>query len=362
MRIIISAGGTGGHIYPAIAIINKIKEKEPDSEFLFIGTHNRMEKDIIPNYGIKYVPLTIIGFKRKLTLKNIKTLSYFFKAIKEAKQIIKEFDPDIVIGFGGYISGPVLYAAMKLGYPTLIHEQNSILGLANRFLIRYVDKMAISFPEMLNYVPNEKKVVFTGNPCSEYALEAPKMDKTKLGLTKNKKLVVIVMGSLGSTAINTKMQKMLQLFNNKEYEVLFITGKEYYDDFKDLKLASNIKIVSYVDEFNSLMKVTDLMVSRAGATTISQIIALNIPTIFIPSPYVVNDHQLKNALELVNREAALLIEEKDLKGDIIVRQVDAILQNKDKYDNIKNNLNRLIIKESATKIYDLARNLIDGSK
>ncbi|MGI6329988.1 MAG: undecaprenyldiphospho-muramoylpentapeptide beta-N-acetylglucosaminyltransferase [Bacilli bacterium] len=361
MRVIVSAGGTGGHIYPALALINKIKEKEPNSEFIFIGTHNRMEKDIVPKQGIKYIPLTIIGLERKLTLRNIKTFSYFFRAIKESKRIIEKFNPDIVIGFGGYVSGPVLYAAKKKGYPTLIHEQNSILGLSNRFLIKYVDALAISFKDTLNYVPDDKKIVFTGNPCSEMALKEPKMDKSKLGLTENKKLILIVMGSLGSEIITKKMKKQLQLFNNKEYEVLFITGYDYYEEFKDLSLASNIKIVPYIEGLSSLLKNATLIVSRAGATIISEIIALKIPTIFIPSPYVVNNHQVRNALELVNKKAALMINEKELEGDLLVREIDELLQDTKKYQQMKDNLEKLMIKDSATKIYDLAKTVIDRS-
>ncbi len=360
MRVIISAGGTGGHIYPALAMINKIKEEEPNSEFLFIGTHNRMEKDIIPNHGIKYIPLTIVGFERKITLKNIRTFRYFFSAIKNSKKIIKEFDPDIVVGFGGYVTGPVIYAAMKLGYKTLIHEQNSILGLSNRFLVKYVDKMAISFPDTINYVKEDKKVVFTGNPCSEEAIKKPKMDKTTLGLSNTKKLVLIVMGSLGSSLINQKMKNMLQLFNNKDYEVLFITGKKYYEDFQNLKLASNIKVVPYLDNLASLIKVTDIMISRAGATTLSEIVSLNIPTILIPSPHVVDNHQLMNALELQAKEAAILIEEKDLNGDILLREVDDLFRDGKRYSKMKQNLKKMIIKDSATKIYKLIKELSDG--
>jgi UDP-N-acetylglucosamine--N-acetylmuramyl-(pentapeptide) pyrophosphoryl-undecaprenol N-acetylglucosamine transferase len=361
MRVIISAGGTGGHIYPALAIINKIKEKEPNSKFLFIGTHNRMEKDIIPKYNIDYKPLTIIGFKRSLSLKNFKTIKYFFTAIKEAKKIIKEFNPDIVIGIGGYVTGPVIYAAKKLGYPTIIHEQNRMLGLTNRFLLKYADKVAVSFEDTINYINNEK-AIFTGNPSSEEAVKKPSLNKKELGLSINKKLVVIVMGSLGSQVVNNKMKLMLQLFNNKEYEVLFITGKDYYNEFKNLKLASNIKIINYHDNILSLYKVTDLIVARAGATTISEIIALNIPAIIIPSPYVAHNHQLKNALELEKKGAAILIEEKELTGDILVRTVDNLLEDKNKYNEIKNNLKKLTIKNSATKIYNIAKELIDRSK
>lgn len=361
MRVVVSAGGTGGHIYPALAIIDKIKEKEPNSEFLYIGTHNRMEKDIVPKYNIDFKPLTIIGFERKLTFRNLRTVKYFFSAIGEAKRIIKEFKPDIVIGVGGYVTGPVIYAAKKLKIPTLIHEQNSILGLSNRFLMRYADKVAISFESTAKFIKDDK-AIFTGNPCSEAALKKNKIGKEGYGLSNNKKLVLIVMGSLGSTAINEKMKKILQLFNNKEYEVLFVTGKEYYDKFKALKVTSNTKIVPYIDDMSRLMKSVDLMVSRAGASTMSEIIALNIPTIFIPSPYVPNNHQLKNALDLVNKEAALLIEEKDLNGDILVRTIDKILTDKEQYNSLKNNLKKLAVNDSATRIYEIAKDLVARRK
>jgi UDP-N-acetylglucosamine--N-acetylmuramyl-(pentapeptide) pyrophosphoryl-undecaprenol N-acetylglucosamine transferase len=362
MRVVISAGGTGGHIYPALAIINKIKEKEPKSEFLYIGTHNRMEKDIVPAHGIKYVPLTIIGVERKNIFKNVKTIRYFLKAIKEAKNIIKDFNPDIVIGVGGYVTSPVIYAAKKLGYKTIIHEQNSSLGLSNRFLLKYADVIAVSFESTINYVNDSKKVIFTGNPSSEEAIKKREMDKTSLGLSKDKKLVLIAMGSLGSSVINEKMKLMLTLFNNKEYEVVFVTGKNYYDSFKELKYASNIKVVPYIDDMSRLIKVTDIMISRAGATTMSEIIALNVPSILIPSPYVTDNHQFKNANDLKEKDAALLIEEKDLNGDILVRKVDELLHNKQKYEQIKKNLSKLAIKDSATRIYDIAHNLVDGRK
>jgi UDP-N-acetylglucosamine--N-acetylmuramyl-(pentapeptide) pyrophosphoryl-undecaprenol N-acetylglucosamine transferase len=362
MRVIISAGGTGGHIYPALAIINKIKAKEPKSEFLYIGTHNRMEKDIVPQHGINYKALTIIGFERKHILRNFKTLRYFLNAIKDAKKIISDFKPDIVIGVGGYVTGPVIYAAKKLGYKTIIHEQNSILGLSNRFLTKYTDVIATSFESTINYVDNAKKVVFTGNPCSEEALKKTKINKAELGLSENKKLVLIVMGSLGSNLINEKMKLMLQLFNHKNYEVLFVTGQNYYESFKDLSLAPNIKIVPYIDGLSSVMKISDLMISRAGATTMSEIIALNIPTILIPSPHVTNNHQLKNAMDLQDKEAAILLEEKDLNGDILVRLVDNLFRDNEKYNHLKKNLARLAIGDSATRIYNLICSLITGGK
>lgn len=360
MRIVVSAGGTGGHIYPALAIINRIKESEPKAEILYIGTTDRMEKDIIPSYGIKYIGIKVRGLERKFSFNNFKAIKYFFDAISESKRILKEFKPDLVIGVGGYVTGPVIYAAKKLGLKTMIHEQNSILGLSNRFLVKYSDVIAISFPNTIDYIDSgREKVVYTGNPCSENAIKKTMMDKTKLGLTKNKKLVLIVMGSLGSKIINNKMKMMLQFFNNKDYEILFVTGKDYYEEFNSLSLANNIKIVPYIEDMVRIMKDTDLMISRAGATTMSEIIALSIPTILIPSPHVTDNHQLKNALDLVEKNAALLIEEHDLDGDILVRTVDKILSDDKQYNKIKINLSKNSIPDSATKIYEEIKKLIN---
>ena len=214
MRVIISAGGTGGHIYPALAIINKIKEEEPDSEILYIGTTDRMEKDLIPSLGYKYEALEVKGLKRKLTLDNIKTVTCFISAIKRAKEIIKDFDPDIVIGCGGYVTAPVIYAAKKLGKRTFIHEQNSVVGLANKFLSRYTDKVGVSFESTIKDFPKDKAIL-TGNPCSEKALSIKATTKDKLGVDKDKKLVLIVMGSLGSRSVNDRIFSFVDKFRNK---------------------------------------------------------------------------------------------------------------------------------------------------
>ena len=204
MRVVISAGGTGGHIYPAVAIINKIKKEEPNSEFLYIGTHNRMEKDLIPSMNIPYEPIEITGFKRKLTLENFKTIKNFLKARKRCLQLIKNFNPDIVIGAGGYVTAPVIWAAKKLGHKTFIHEQNSVVGLSNKYLTKYIDRVGVSFESTLNDFPKDK-VSLTGNPCSEKAIATPIAPKSNFNLTEEKKLVLIVMGSLGSQTINEKM-------------------------------------------------------------------------------------------------------------------------------------------------------------
>lgn len=361
MRVIISAGGTGGHIYPAIAIINKIKKEEPNSEFLYIGTTDRMEKKLIPELGIKYEEIEISGLKRKITLENFKVIYKFIKSREKCKKIIKEFDPDIVIGTGGYVTGPVIWAAKKLGKKTFIHEQNSVVGLSNKYLTKYADKIGVSFSSTLKLFPKEK-VVLTGNPCSEKALNMKKAKKEEYGLSQDKKLVLIVMGSLGSKTINEKILSYIKEFRNKEYEVMFITGESYYEIARKTRTPENVKIVPFINDLPSLMKSSDLIVTRAGASTISEILVLNLPAIFIPSPYVTNNHQYKNAMDLVTKNAALILEEKDMNKDSLIKLIDNTLKNKELYDNLKNNLKDLGIKNSGERIYEVLKGMIMDDK
>ena len=357
MRVIISAGGTGGHIYPALAIINKIKEEEPDSEILYIGTTDRMEKDLIPSLGYKYEALEVKGLKRKLTLDNIKTVTCFISAIKRAKEIIKDFDPDIIIGCGGYVTAPVIYAAKKLGKRTFIHEQNSVVGLANKFLSRYTDKVGVSFESTIKDFPKDKAIL-TGNPCSEKALSIKATTKDKLGVDKDKKLVLIVMGSLGSRSVNDRIFSFVDKFRNKNYSVIIVTGNSYYERVKERRVPDNVKVVPFIYEMPSVMKITDLMVTRAGASTMSEITALGVPAIFIPSPYVANNHQYKNAKDLVDQNAGIMLEEKDMTDRSLIELIDKTLNDKDKIKDIKDNLKKIGIKDSSTRIYNILKDLI----
>ena len=357
MRVIVSAGGTGGHIYPALAIINKIKEIEPDSEFLYIGTHNRMENDIVPSKGIPFESIEIYGFSKKI-LKNIKTTKCLFNSYKKCKKLIRDFNPDVVIGVGGYVTTPVIYAAKKLGYKTAIHEQNSLPGKSNRFLSKYSDLVFVSFKNSMSYFSSDK-TIFTGNPCSEDALKVSVIKKSDYKLSNKKKLVLIVMGSLGSSRVNDYLISVMNLFGSKDYEVMFVTGKASYENVSKNKFPSNVFVVPYIDGMTGLMKSADLIVSRAGASTMSEIIALKLPSILIPSPYVANNHQYKNALDLVNVGGALMIEEKDLKGDILVRKIDEILYNDDKIKEMKKNLKSMMVDNSASLIYENLKKLVD---
>ncbi len=351
MRVIISAGGTGGHIYPALAIINKIKEMEPSSEFLYIGTHNRMEKDIVPKQNINFKALEIYGFNRKKLLKNFKVIKCLFKSYNQCRKIMKDFKPDIVIGVGGYVTAPVIMSANKLGIKTIIHEQNSVPGLTNIKLSKIVDKVLVSFKSSINAFPSSK-TIYTGNPCSDASKLVEEIKKDTIGLSKDKKLVLFVMGSLGSSKMNQVLVDNMHKFKNKDYEVLFVTGKDNYEDISKIKFPANVKVVPYVDGLPKVMKCSDLMVTRSGASTLSELIALKVPALLIPSPNVTNNHQYKNAMDLVNGKAAILLEEKNLTEDNLVNTIDEILNDKKLLIDIKSNLNLFDIQNSSQLIYD----------
>ncbi len=357
MRVIISAGGTGGHIYPALAIINKIKEKEPDSEFLYIGTHNRMEKDIVPAKGIAYKAIEMYGFSKHI-FKNLRTVKCLFKAFKDSKKIISSFKPDIVIGVGGYVTVPVIMSAHKLGVKTFLHEQNSLPGKSNKFLSKYCDLVGVSFESSLKYFPSGKAIL-TGNPCSEDALAVPSLVKSSLGLSDFKKLVLIVMGSLGASRVSKYLEKELLKFEGADYEVLFVTGKASYDEVMKYKYPKNVKVIPFYEGLTKVMKKTDLMVSRAGASTLSEIIALKVPSILIPSPYVANNHQYVNALDLVNNKAALMIEEGELKEGALFSKVNEIINDNKQLNLFKSNLERMQVKDSASLIYENLRKIVN---
>ena len=357
MRVVVSAGGTGGHIYPALAIINKIKEEEPNSEFLYIGTHNRMEKDIVPKQGILFKAIEMYGFNKKHLFKNFKTVKCLFKSFKECKKMIKEFNPDVVIGVGGYVTIPVIISAKKLGYKTFIHEQNSIPGKSNRFLAKYCDLIGVSFKSSMEYLP-KNKTVLTGNPCSENALKVPSATKMSLGLSSNKQLVLVTMGSLGSSSVNKVMMEAMDKFKTKKYEVLYISGKTLYEKIKDNKFPTNVKVLPFYEGLTGIMKRADLIVSRAGASTLSEIIALEMPSILIPSPYVANNHQYINAMDLIKERAAIMIEEKDLTSDLLVKTIDDTLNDVVKLRTLKNNLKNFKVDDSASMIYNELKELI----
>ena len=360
MKIIVSAGGTGGHIYPALAIINKFQEQEKDLEVLYIGTHNRMEKDLIPKRGLRYEPIEIYGFSKKDLLLDFKNIFLIKKAEKKCLKLMQEFKPDLVLGIGGYVTYPVIKAAHKLGIKTFIHEQNSIPGKTNLALQNKVDLIGVSFKETINKFNKAKgEVFYSGNPCGENALSLAPMPKDSLGLSKDKKLVVVVAGSLGSATVNAKMTEFLYEVKKEEYEVLYITGKDLYDEFiKDQNFPSNVQVLPYLDNLPALLKNTDLIVTRAGASTMSEILSLNLPAIFIPSPYVANNHQYYNALEIKNNGGGEIIEEKDLTSAKLLSTINDVLKDQEKYKKMRQSLQKMSMNNSSELIYKKLKGLI----
>lgn len=356
MRILISAGGTGGHIYPALAIIEGFKKYDKDLEVLYIGTKNRMEKDIVPKNGIPYYGIEIYGLSKNI-FKDIKDVFLIFKAKKEIKKKMLEFKPDVVLGIGGYVTYPVLSVAKSLHIKTFIHEQNAIPGKTNKMISKYADIIGISFKESAKYFPN-RNVLYTGNPTGIGALNTPRITKSSLGLNDDKPLVVVVCGSLGSETVNNAMKGYLKTLENKDYQVVYITGKNLYEEFIKIKYPKNVKVLPYLDNLTGLLKETDVLVARAGASTIAEVLSLKVPTIFIPSPYVANNHQYYNAVSLKNDNLALMLEEKDLSIPNITKNIEDLLYNKDKQIKIKNNLNKVSTLDSTKIIYDAIKELI----
>ena len=347
MKIAITAGGTGGHIFPALAIINKIKSHDKNSKFLYFGTTDRMEKDIIPEKGIPYIGIQMKGLNRKNILKNITVLKIYLAAIKKAEVELKKFKPDIVIGVGGYITAPVLVAANHLGIKTIIHEQNSIPGVSNKLLSHFVNKICVSFKESESYFP-KKKTIYTGNPRSEEILSMEKGKREDFGFNHKSKFIILVMGSLGSLTMTKKMKELIPSFKDKDYQVLVVTGKNYYDDYKDVKIPTNVKIVPFYDA--KYMKDADLIITRSGASTIAEVTALLLPSVMIPSPYVTHNHQYKNAKALEDKKACKILEEKDFCKENLLSLIDDCFK-KEVYNEMRKNLKEFSCPNSAEAIY-----------
>ncbi|MDR4886589.1 undecaprenyldiphospho-muramoylpentapeptide beta-N-acetylglucosaminyltransferase [Fredinandcohnia sp. QZ13] len=362
MKIVVSGGGTGGHIYPALALIKEIKKLNPSAEFLYIGTEKGLESGIVVREGIPFKTIHITGFKRKLSFDNIKTVARFLKGVSDSKKIIKDFKPDVVIGTGGYVCGPVVYAASKLHIATIIHEQNSIPGLTNKFLSRYVDKVAICFEEAGDFFPKEK-VVLTGNPrASEVIGKDGQAGRESVGLNGSKKSVLLVGGSRGARPLNDAFLHALSDVKEKDYQFLYVTGEVHYENVINQVEAvgnpDNVIIKPFIHNMPEVLAGVDLVVARAGATTLAELTALGLPSILVPSPYVTNNHQEKNARSLSDKGAAILRLEKDLTGPQLIKDIDSILLNQIKLEEMKKASSQIGIPDAARRLYNVMKELI----
>lgn len=362
MRVIISGGGTGGHIYPALALIERLRERQLLDDVLYVGTKRGLESRIVPDHHIPFTTLEIQGFKRSLSLDNLKTIELFLKSVRQAKKIIQDFKPDIVIGTGGYVCAAIVYEAHRLHIPTIIHEQNSVAGITNKFLSHFVDKVAITFPEVAHDFPKHK-VVLTGNPRAQQVAAMQPNDKlSEYGLNSKLPTVLIIGGSRGAERINQAFIEAAPAFTNRVYQVLFATGQVHFQDvakqLRDIHLTNNVKVVPYIDNMPTILPDLAAIVSRAGATSLAEITALGIPSILIPSPYVTNNHQMKNAMSLVKNDAALMITEDDLTGATLLANTDKLMQDVQLRQQMGNRARKLGYPDAADRIIKIMQQLV----
>ncbi len=337
MKVIMTGGGTGGHIYPAIAIADKIRRKHPDAEVLFVGTERGMEKDLVPKNGYELRFITVSGFNRKKLWKNFKTAMDLLKGNRQASRIINEFNPDLVIGTGGYVCGPVVRAAHKKGVKTYIHEQNAFPGVTNKLLEKYVDKVFISFPESREYFKDQGKLVVTGNPIRKsFLLCGMSHSREKMGIKPGEFVILCFGGSLGAGKINSTMVHVIEAVNGMpDTRLFFITGKYYFNKVletlkeKEINLNDNINILEYADNMHEYLSAADLVISRAGALTVSEITACGKASILIPSPNVTGNHQFFNAKVVADKGGAIIIEEKDLSDEKLLGTILRLKNNRE---------------------------------
>lgn len=363
-KFIISGGGTGGHIFPAIAIANALKEIDPGANILFIGAKGKMEMEKVPAAGYPIEGLWISGIQRKITLKN---LSFPFKlasSMLRARKIINKFKPDAVIGVGGFASGPTLRVATGKGIPTLIQEQNSFPGITNKLLAGRVSKICVAYDGMEKYFPAEK-IIRTGNPVRKQVIETAGKKEEALGyfgLKAGKKTLLIVGGSQGALSINKSIAKNLDAFGKKGYQLLWQTGKYYYAEALETAkkhTGQTIAVKAFIDRMDLAYALADVIVSRAGAIAISEICAVGIPPVFVPFPAASEDHQTKNAQALVDKEAAILIPDREA-DEKLGTAVSELMENETLRKKFMTNLEQLAIRNSADRIAGEVIKLVSG--
>ncbi len=356
MRIIISAGGTGGHIFPAIAVADELRRQDPSVKILFVGAEGKMEMERVPKAGYDIAGLWIAGLQRKLTLKNIwLNLQLPFKLLSsmwKVRRILKDFQPDVAVGFGGFASGPTLKAAAAMGIPTILQEQNSYAGVTNKLLAQKAAKICVAYDGLDKFFPSEKLIV-TGNPVRADILDV-KSKYTEginyFGLNRNKKTIAILGGSLGAKTLNVAMEANAQLIESQSnIQILWQCGRLYEDDFKNSKAAKlpNVQMRPFIDRMDLAYAVADVVIARAGALTISELCLAAPPSVLVPSPNVAEDHQTKNAMALVNKNAAVLVRDKEASEKMIQTALE-IINNPELAADLRKNI-ALLAKPNAAK-------------
>lgn len=362
LRIIISGGGTGGHIFPAVSIANAIKAKHPNAKILFVGAEGRMEMQRVPAAGYEIKGLPIKGFDRAHKLKNFKVLFKLWKSLRMARQIIKDFKPQVAVGVGGYASGATLYECAKMGIPCLIQEQNSYAGVTNKLLSKRVAKICVAYEGMERFFP-ANKIIMTGNPVRQNVLKTNlsiEEARKSFGLDPNKKTILLVGGSLGARTINRSVIEHLNLIQDSEVQFIWQTGKYYYQKISDSmkgKELPNLKVMDFISDMGAAYKAADLIISRAGASSISEFQIIGKPVILIPSPNVAEDHQTKNAMALVNKQAAIYVKDAEAPDTLLPLALKVIADDS-KLKSLSENVKKMGLKNSADIIADEVLKLI----
>ena len=356
LRIIISGGGTGGHIFPAVSIANAIKAKRPDAKILFVGAKGRMEMQRVPAAGYEIKGLPICGFDRKHLLKNFAVLFRIWKSQRMAKKIIKDFKPMAAVGVGGYASGPTLNVCASKGIPCLIQEQNSYAGVTNKLLAKKAQKICVAYEGMERFFPADK-IIMTGNPVRQNVLNTTltkEEARKQFGLDPEKKTILLVGGSLGARTINESVLQNLDIIEKSGVQFIWQTGKYYHESIvnqlkgKDLPM---LKVTDFISDMGAAYQAADLVISRAGASSISEFCLIGKPVILVPSPNVAEDHQTKNAMALVNKDAAIYVKDADAPA-VLIKKAVGIVENAKKLASMSENIKKLGLKNSADVIAD----------
>ena len=358
VNILLSGGGTGGHIYPAVAIANELKARHPEAKFLFVGALGRMEMEKIPQLGFEIEGLNISGLQRSLSLKNLAFPFKLLQSLVAAGKILKRFRPNVVIGTGGYASGPTLYVASLRNIPSLIQEQNSYPGITNRLLAKKAEKICVAYDGLDKYFPVEK-IIKTGNPVRQDLLDIDsKRSRAQehFGLDPHRMTLVVIGGSLGAKVVNETLAKHLDELVDAGLQIIWQTGKLYYERFRSLGEHEAVHLYEFIQDMDLLYAAADLIISRAGAGTISELCIVGKPVIFIPSPNVAEDHQTKNALSITEKDAAVMIRESELEG-FMPALVD-LIGDEEKRTRLSKNIKKLALPDATLRIADEVEKIV----
>ena len=363
LKVIVSGGGTGGHIFPAIAIAKSLENKVSDIELLFVGAKDRMEMQKVPEAGYKIEGLWISGFQRSFSKRNLMFPFKLISSVIKSMKIVRRFKPDLVIGTGGFASGPLLFAASRKGIPSVIQEQNSYPGITNKVLSKYVNKVCVAYDNMERFFPKDK-IIFTGNPIRKVILnfkDKREEGKNIFGVNNGKITILVVGGSLGARTINESIKESISEFANNDLNLIWQTGTSFGDVAKNIIEDINIDGISshmFIREMDLAYAAADIIVSRAGAIAISELCFVGKPILLVPSPNVAEDHQTQNAQSLVNKNSALMVKDVDAKRKL-VSELISLSRNKDLQGVLSSNIQKLSVDNASVKIVDLALNLIE---